>query len=127
LVHRHEISDVEWEAIRGLVPARKATGRPLRDPRSTLNAMFWILRTGAPWRDLPERYGPWQSAYHRFNRWRAAGVLARVLEKLQLKLNEEGCLDTHLWLVDGTSIRATRAAAGARRKGGARKSPQITR
>jgi transposase len=91
-----------------------------------LNAMMWILSSGAPWRDLPERYGPWQTAYERFQRWRSQGVIDRILSRLQLRLNQEGYIDWDLWLVDGTSIRASKAAAGGGKRGG-RKSPRITR
>lgn len=91
-----------------------------------LNGMMWILRTGAPWRDLPERYGAWETVYGRFRQYRRDGVLDRVLERLQLRLNAEGYIDWDLWCVDGTSIRATRAAGGAA-KGGARRSPRTTR
>jgi transposase len=90
------------------------------------NAMMWILSSGAPWRDLPERYGPWQTAYERFNRWRKAGVIDRILERLQVRLDSEGYIERELWCVDGTSIRASKAAAGGG-KGGGRKSPRTTR
>jgi len=72
------------------------------------------LRSGAPWRDLPERYGPWQTIYHRFNAWRKDGSFDRLLETLQIRLDREGHIDWDLWCIDGTS----RAAAGAGQKGG---------
>lgn len=129
-MRRHELSDEEWEAIAPLVPQRSgAMGRPSRRPREMVNAMLWILRTGAPWRDLPERFGPWQTAYHYFNQWRKAGVFDRILAALQIRLDAEGRIDWDLWCVDGSSIRATKAAAGASKKvpGTARKSRKITR
>jgi transposase len=94
-----------------------------------INAMMWILRTGAPWRDLPERFGPWQTAYHYFNQWRKAGVFDRILAALQIRLDAEGRIDWDLWCVDGSSIRAAKAAAGASKKvpGTARKNRKITR
>ena len=103
--------------IRDLIPPGPGGGRPPRDPRQLLNAMFWILRAGAPWRDLPERYGPWQTAYHRFNQWRRAGVIDRMLQRLQLRLNAQGYIDPELWCVDGSVVRATKAAAGAGKRG----------
>lgn len=81
-----------------------------------LNGMLWILRSGAPWRDLPERYGDWWSVNHRFNRWRRDGTFERVLKALRIRLDKQGKIDWDLSLFDGTSIRASRAAAGARTK-----------
>jgi transposase len=94
-----------------------------------LSGMMWILRTGAPWRDLPERYGPWKTVYHYFNRWRKEGVFDRILEALQIRLDAKGYVDWDLWCVDGSSIRASRAAAGVSKKaaGSTRKSRKTTR
>ena len=114
---RHELTDEQWELIAPLIPERKArTGRPPKDPRLMWNGILWILRTGAPWRDLPERFGPWQTVYDHFSRWRREGVFDRILKALQIKLDREGHIDWSLWSIDGTSIRAARAAAGATKK-----------
>jgi len=114
---RHELTDEQWDLIEPLLPRSRArTGRPARDRRTLLNAMFWILHTGAPWRDLPERFGPWQTAYHHFNTWRQEGVFDRILKALQIRLDREGRIDWDLWCIDGTNIRASRAAAGAGKK-----------
>ncbi len=78
--------------------------------------MFWILHTGAPWRDLPERFGPWQTVYEHFSNWRRDGVLVKIVEALQLKLDAAGLIDWDLWCVDGAHVRAARAAAGADKK-----------
>ena len=75
--------------------------------------MMWRLRTGAPWRDLPERYGPWKTIYDRFNASRKSGLIDRILERLQARLNADGLIDAELFCIDGTVIRASRAAAGA--------------
>src|SRR2546421_11948953 len=73
-VRRHEITDAEWERLAPLLPPeRPRTGRPNKSHRLIVNGILWKLRTGAPWRDLPERYGPWESVYTRFRRWRVAG------------------------------------------------------
>ena len=117
MVRRYELEDREWDLIRDVVPAAPHRGRPQRDPREMLNGMFWILRSGSPWRDLPERYGPWQTVFHRFNVWRRAGVIDRILKRLQLCLDEHGHIDTEVWLVDGTIIRANKAAAGGGKRG----------
>jgi transposase len=112
---RYELTDEQWRLLAGLLPKQGRGGRWL-DHRTMLNGMLWILRSGAPWRDLPERYGKWQSVNHRFNRWRRDGTFERVLKALQIRLDKQGKIDWDLWLVDGTSIRASRAAAGARKK-----------
>jgi len=112
---RYELTDEQWSMLAGLFPRQGRGGRWL-DHRTMLNGMLWILRSGAPWRDLPERYGKWQSVNHRFNRWRRDGTFERVLKALQIRLDKQGKIDWDLWLVDGTSIRASRAAAGARKK-----------
>lgn len=114
---RHELTDEQWNLADPLIPRSKAkTGRPPRDRRRMLNGIFWILGTGAPWRDLPERFGPWQTVYDHFARWRREGVFARILEALQIKLDEKGLIDWDLWCVDGANVRAARAAAGADKK-----------
>lgn len=112
---RYELTDEQWLLLVNLFPRQGRGGRWL-DHRTMLNGMLWILRSGAPWRDLPERYGKWQSVNHRFNRWRRDGTFDRVLKALQIRLDKQGQIDWNLWLVDGTSIRASRAAAGARKK-----------
>jgi len=81
-----------------------------------LNGIFWILATGAPWRDLPERFGPWQTVHRYFSVWRKAGVFKKVIDALQIKLDEQGLIDWELWCVDGASVRAARAAGGADKK-----------
>jgi transposase len=91
-----------------------------------LEAMLWLLRTGAPWRDLPDWYGPWETVYTRFREWRDDGVLDGVAQKLQILLADDGKIDWELWCIDGTSVRAARCAAGAGKRG-ARQSPRITR
>jgi len=114
---RLELTDEEWELIGSEFPEPKATGRPPRDPRVIMNAIFWILRTGAPWRDLPEEFGPWQSAWRLFDKWNGDGTLARVLEKLQSAFVDLGEIDNELWCIDGTIVRAARCAAGGGKKG----------
>jgi len=117
-MRRHELSDEDWDLLEDVFPANgECPGRPWRSHRTMLNGIFWILRTGAPWRDLPERYGPWQTVYDRFNRYATDGMLDEILERLQVRLDEAGRIDWDLWYVDGSSVRASRAAAGAGQKG----------
>jgi transposase len=114
---RHELSDQEWALIAHFFPPRpRRRGGQWKDDRLLLNGIFWHLRTGSPWRDLPERYGPWQTVYDRFSKMRQSGLLDRLIEHLQLRLNDEGLLDPELFCIDGTNIRASRAAGGAAKK-----------
>jgi transposase len=129
-MHRHELTDEQWAVVRDLLPKRTATtGRKPSDPRLMLNGIFWILATGAPWRDLPDRFGPWQTVYDHFRNWRKSGVFGRIVEALQIKLDRQGLIEWDLWCVDGASVRAGRAAAGACKKvlPGTPTSPRTTR
>lgn len=108
---RHELTDEQWMRIESLLPGREGDpGRSGEDNRRFVNAVIWIARTGAPWRDLPERFGNWNSVYKRFNRWCERGVWQRLLEALK------GDLDLEHLLLDSTIVRAHQHAAGA--KGG---------
>lgn len=114
---RHSLTDEQWKLVQPLISRKQArTGRPPRDRRLMLDGIFWILGTGAPWRDLPERFGPWQTVYDHFARWRRDGIFAKIVEALQVKLDQRGLIDWELWCVDGASVRAARAAAGADKK-----------
>ena len=84
---RYELTDEQWNLLKGLFPRQKRGGK-WNDHRTTLNGMLWILRSGAPWRDLPDRYGKWKSVYHRFNRWRREGLFDRILKALQIRLDK---------------------------------------
>ena len=114
---RHEVTDEQWEFLEPLIPRHAArTGRKPKDSRLMLNGVLWILRTGAPWRDLPERFGKWQTVYDHFRTWRDTGVYDRILQALHIRLDQKGQIDWDLWCVDGSSVRAARAAAGADKK-----------
>jgi transposase len=114
--HRHELTDQQWERLQPLLPPQKPqTGRPAADHRRILNGILWLLRTGAPWRDLPERYGAWQTVASRFYRWRKAGLWDRLLAVVQQQAEAAGQLDWDLHLVDGTIVRAHQHAAGAKK------------
>ena len=118
---RHELTDEQWSRIAHLMPVRTGRGGAFRDHRVLMNGMFWKLCTGAPWRDLPERYGPWPTVYARFRRYERECLFGAILEILRLRLAKDGNLDYSTWLADGTSVRATRAAAGGK-KGAAKPS-----
>lgn len=113
---RHELSDEAWALIEPLLPPRRTKGRYYRDHRTILNGMLWILATGAPWRDLPERYGPWETVYSRFARWQRDGLWARIAAALRERLDAAGRVDWELWYLDGSNVRAHKHAAGAGEK-----------
>jgi len=114
---RFELTDEQWERLKPLLPPQKPrTGRPARDHRQIVNAILWIIRSGAPWRDLPERYGSWQTVASRFYRWRKAGIWERLFAAVQQQADAAGQLDWQVHHVDGTIVRAHQHAAGA--KGG---------
>ena len=110
VMRRHEIADGAWERIASLLPGKEGDpGGTAADNRLFVNAVFWVARTGAPWRDLPERFGKWNTAFVRFNRWCKKGVWDRVFVEVQ-----EPDLE---WLfLDSSVIRAHRHAAGALKK-----------
>ncbi len=119
MVGRGELTDEQWAELEPLLPPeRPRTGRPNKDHRAVVNGIVWKLRTGAPWRDLPERYGPWSTAYSRFWRWQRAGLWDRLFAAVQRRADADGRLDWAVHFVDGTVIRAHQHAAGA--KGGGR-------
>jgi transposase len=122
---RHQLTDDEWELIEGLFPAPATTGRPPRCRRQIVNAILWILRTGAPWRDLPEEFGPWGTAWDLFDKWNADGILDQILALLRSAHVDAGMIDDQLWCIDGTVVRAARCAAGGGKKG-IPKSPRTT-
>jgi len=99
---RYELSDHEWAVIKPMLPDRPR-GVPRVNDRRVLNGIFWVLRSGAPWRDLPEGYGPPTTCYNRFVRWRRAGVWDRIMEALTA---------AHDTAVQMTSIRGLSRGAG---------------
>jgi transposase len=107
-VHRHELSDAQWAMVKDLLPVQPGPRSRLGD-RMFVNAVMWRLKTGAPWRDIPERYGPWKTIYNRFARWAKRGVWEEAFKALRVD-DDVGSL------IDGTVVRAHQDAAGG--KGG---------
>ncbi len=105
-----DLTDEQWDVLAPLItvpiPRTDRRGRPWRDSRDVLNGILWILRTGAPWHDLPERYPPYQTCHRRFQRWVEEGVLARILEALAEDLEERGGLDLSECFIDATFVMA---------------------
>ena len=100
-----DLTDKQWEVLEPLIPEpprrEDRRGRPWRDPRDVLDGILWILRTGAPWKDLPERYPPYQTCHRRFQQWIEEGVLGKVLEALAEDLEGRGQIDLSECYIDG--------------------------
>ena len=118
---RHEITDAAWAAIAPLLPPNPRRGQAWREHRAVLNAILWKLSTGTPWRDLPERYQPWQTPAARLLRWQRDGTWGKVLRHVQQCSDAVAAIDWEVG-VDSTVIRAHQHAAGAPKKGTAQRS-----
>lgn len=105
---RYELTDFEWSVIQPLLP-NKPRGKPRVDDRRVLNGIMWVLRSGAPWRDVPERYGPYTTCYNRFNRWRKAGNWDRLMDSIVQ------ASDGNVQMIDSTSVRVHQHAAGLKK------------
>ena len=104
-MRRHELSDRQWERVRIVLP--KGAGRPsIAGDRNFLNAVVWIAKTGAPWRDLPERFGCWKTIYNRFSQWSKRGVWDDIFSMLALNADEIGVL------MDSSVVRAHQDSCG---------------
>ncbi len=118
MVRRHELTDQAWAEIAPLLPANGRPGGQWAEHRRVLNDILWKLATGVPWRDLPERYGPWKTAHERLRRWTADGTWDRILAHVVVKDDAVGAVEWTI-SVDSSSVRAHQHAAGARKKGAA--------
>lgn len=114
---RHRLTDDEWELIESVFPPRAKTGRPPADRRAVVDGIFWILRTGAPWRDVPEEFGKWHTVWDLFDKWNADGTFDEILRRLRAAQVDVGAIDEDLWCIDGSVVRAARCAAGGGKKG----------
>lgn len=111
MIRRYELQDKEWERIEDLLPGRRGTvGAPSKDNRLFVNAVIWIARSGAPWRDLPERYGKWNSVWRRFRRWSQSDIWKKVFSELTIDADWEEMM------IDSTAVRVHQHAAGALKK-----------
>lgn len=110
MLKRYELTDQEWEQIAPLIPSNKGKrGRPPKDDRLMLNAMLWLARSGAPWRDLPERYGPYSSVYSRFRKWIDDGILDNIFRVLSLES------ELYELSIDASIVQAHQHSAGAKK------------
>ena len=113
---RHRLTDEQWHLIRDFFPPY-VFGRPPCDRRTVVDGILWILRTGSPWRDLPDQFGPWQPVWRLFDRWNGDGTLDAILNQLRATAADAGEIDDELWCVDGTIVRAAKCADGGGKKG----------
>ena len=115
---RHGVTDDEWNAIRNFLPAVRngRRGRPWSNHRQVISGIFWILATGAPWRDLPEKFGNWSTVYKRFRLWCISGLWERIWNKVVNHLRRNEQLGFWLWSVDGSIVRAHQASVGGSTK-----------
>jgi transposase len=105
---RYDLTEFEWSVIQPLLP-NKPRGVPRADDRRVLNGIFWVLRTGAPWRDLPERYGPYTTCYNRLNRWRKAGHWDRLMDAIT------EAYDGDIQMIDSSVVRVHQHAANVKK------------
>jgi transposase len=114
-VHRHALTEDQWRRLHAVIPKQKAGPEAARGDRLFIEAVLFRAKTGMPWRDLPERFGPWKSVYNRFNNWAKKGHWEVIFKELQLEVDELGSI------VDGSVVRAHQDASGG--KGGSRAMP----
>ena len=124
-VGRGELTERAWAVLAPLLPPGRGRGKPWTDHRQVINGILWKLRTGSPWRDLPERYGPWQTCHARLVPWQRDETWDRLLTHVQTTSDAVGEVEWEV-SVDSTVIRAHQHAAGARKKGAARHRPRRT-
>lgn len=118
---RRMLTDQQWAKIEPLLPAQRSgqRGRPYNtDHRTTIEAILWIARTGAPWRDLPPEYGKWSTVYRRFNRWAKTGIFEQVFESLGTEL------DLGVMMVDGTFVKVHQHGSGPPKEQAPRRSDE---
>ena len=119
-----DLTDEQWNIINSILPPDPVRpdrrGRPWSDRRKVFNGILWILRTGAPWQDLPQRYGAYQTVHRRFQQWGASGVFEQVLLKLAQDLKDRGGLDLRECFIDGTFVPAKKGGSWSGRQSGER-------
>ena len=121
---RSQMTDEGFTLLLPLLPPQRRrgkAGRPFLPHRAVLEGIFWIHRTGAPWRDLPPEYGKWSTVYERFRRWRKSGLFQQILNALEAAGRKAEKIDFEFSAVDGSTIRAHKSASGALKKGSRRK------
>jgi len=108
---RYEISESDWERIKDFLPPERTgkPGRPSRDNQTALNGILWVARSGAAWRDMPDRYGSWSTVYDRFAKWTESGLIEKIFEALTVDADMQDLS------IDSTIIEAHQHSAGAKK------------
>lgn len=112
---RTDLTEKQWRQLEPYLPSNPRHGHVYVEHRHVINGILWRLRTDAPWRDIPSRYGPWQTFYDRFVRWSRNGTWLRLLKVMQAAADEAGLVDWDGAALDATHIKAQRSAGGARK------------
>jgi transposase len=123
----YQLSDAQFEQIRPFLPHNGHRGGQWKDHRLVIDGILWALSDGGRWRNLPERFGPWQTVYDRFRKWCRTGLWDRILLHLQARAMRSGAIDWSLFCIDGTVVRAHQSAGGAPKKKRRPASPPTTR
>src|SRR5215211_3127232 len=114
--NRGDLTNEQWERIEPLLPKGKTKrGRPAQAHRKLMNGIVWVLRTGAPWRDVPERYGKWTTIYSRFQRWRKASIWDKMFAQLQTALDVESNVYWEIYVINDTNFRVHQDGAIAKK------------
>jgi transposase len=122
----YRLSDEQWQQIEALLPPNGKRGGQWKGHRLIIDAILWALADGGRWRNLPEGFGPWQTAYDRFRKWCRTGLWDDLLDALRARKQDSGAIDFHLFAIDGSVVRAHASAAGASKKSRPRVNRQAT-
>jgi transposase len=124
MCHARDLTDEQWKILNPLIPKPKTRsdgrGRPWKSRRSVMNGILWVLRTGAPWADLPDRYPSFQTCHRRFQQWVRSGVMTKIMTALALKLTAKGGIDVREAFIDATFAAAKKGGARSERRSVAR-------
>ena len=112
----YQLTDEQWEEIKDFFPANGQRGGQWKEHRLMVDGILWALSDGGRWRNMPERFGPWQTVYDRFRKWSRLGLWDRILRHLQARRIQSDEIDWELFAIDGSVVRAHQSAAGAPEK-----------
>ncbi len=124
MCHSRDLTDEQWKILDPLIPKPRirsdGRGRPWKSRRSVINGILWVLRTGAPWADLPDRYPSFQTCHRRFQQWVGSGVMTKIMTALALKLSAKGGIDVREAFIDASFAPAKKGDIRSERRNAAR-------